>query len=188
MPHDVSHSAGIDGWLASIPPSTTVSSSPPPLLPLESASPEGQRKRKRYHQPSSRRKRPHLAPCSHRARSLSAFNTSPETNDTVSAVFMASETSAPSSTSAATSLTRRTILKPVPPSRKQSQSPTRKHHRLLAHAVQPINIRQPRDTDQHESVAAVRSVLSKRHGFQFIHASLKVRTISAEDDVYRWSH
>ena len=146
MPHDDGHDDGrsaghINAWLASIPSSTADNSLPLPFTPLESPSPEGQRKRKRHRQLSSRRKRPRVTPSLHRARCLRALNTSLETNDTVSAVSMASETSAPSSTSAATSLSRRTILKPVPPSRKQLQSPTRRHHRLLAHALQSINIR-----------------------------------------------
>lgn len=182
MPREVEHCAGIHDWLTSIPPSTTVPPPPPLLTPLEYPSPDSQRKRKRYHQPSSRRKRQCFTPSSHCARSHRALNTSLETDNTVS--VMTSEASAPSTTSAATSLSHRTILKPVPPSRKQSQSPTRKHHRLLAHALQPIKIRQPRDTEQLESVAAVRSALSQRHGFQFIHIGLKVRVISVEDVVY----
>jgi hypothetical protein len=162
MPQEVEHRASIDNWLTSIPPSITVPS-PPLLTPLECPSPDNQRKRKRYEQPSSCQKRQCFTPSSRCARSHHALNTSLATDNTVS--VMPSETSPPSSTSAATSLSHRTILKPVPPSRKQSQSPTRKHHRLLAHALQPINIRQPRDTEQLESVAAFRSALSKRHGF-----------------------
>ena len=157
MPDDDGHDARIDTWLASIPPSTVGSSSPPLLTPLESPSPDGRRKRKRHHQPSSQQKHPRLTPFSHSTRSPPTLHASLETIGTASAIAMASEIYAPSSTSTATSLSRRTILKPVPPGRKQSQSPTRRYHRLLAHTLQPINIHQPRDADQHESVSTVRS-------------------------------
>ncbi|KAF2805242.1 uncharacterized protein BDZ99DRAFT_524951 [Mytilinidion resinicola] len=173
MPDDDGHNACVEDWLSSVSPLTAGCTSPPPLTPLESPSPR-QRKRKQ-HQASSRQKRRRLTTCSHSSRSAATAAAM------VSECDVNSESSAPSS---ATSLRNRIILKPVAPSRRPSHSPPRKHHRLLAHAPQSIKIRQPRDTNQHESVSAVRSALSKHHGSRFIHAKLKNQLEEADRDAF----